>query len=118
MLIRLGITRAHYREFGALGQGSSRLVWSMQLAHGRIYRCIWYHEPGVLQNQAAAPVLQRPVTNEVTDAGVAGLFAEPGEAFAAQNLGAERRRRLASRSQNQDGLMHGGNRAASGRPVK
>ena len=34
----------------------------MQLAHGRIYRCIWYHEPGVLQNQAAAPVLQRPVT--------------------------------------------------------
>jgi hypothetical protein len=33
---RLGITRAHYGEFGALGQGSSRLVWSMQLAQGRI----------------------------------------------------------------------------------
>ena len=29
---RLGITRAHYGEFGALGQGSSRLVWSIPLA--------------------------------------------------------------------------------------
>ena len=71
----------------------------MQLAQGRIYQCICYHEPGVLQNQAAAPVLQRRVTNEVTDASVGGLFAEPGEAFAAQNLGAERRRRTVARHQ-------------------
>ena len=35
MLQRIGDSRAHYRECGALRQGSLRLVWLRQLAQGR-----------------------------------------------------------------------------------